>query len=539
VYSTRISYSDAGAHSPSIGFDPISKRFLVAWEDLRTIKDVSKAPYTKIFGQLIYSGSGLYNQNFIISYQDTDGDGKQDLNVLNSRQTRPFVSYDAVNQRYFVVWQDGRNSTLSLENLDIYGQKVDAEGSLRGDNYAVYNLPFNQLAPVIANNPIMDEFLAVWKDARNTDKSLCGEARNRPCGSDVFGQLFTLGQPSITLLNIDNTPLSPPILRNFENPPGSGSVKIGTFAAQSFKIKNTGDVLLKIDHIDQTCGGMFSDISPFSIENLPSALVDRGGSAVELVPSAELRITVMFKPLQPGSYNKCFIIESDGGNIKVNISAFAIAPRAGINVSPESVDFPAITVDSVADKILTVINSGNFELIISEIVNPEGDFSISDSSCSGTLQPSESCTLTVSFNPKKTGFQQSTLTIKSNDPEVPNLNVPLTGIGRSKAQKIVVLPSAIDFGVIPRKTVIAEKIIIGNDGGFDLLIKGISRPKRPFTITKDTCSGQTIKAGASCEVEITFSPLYRGSYKGSITIKSNDPARPKGVKVSLRGTATL
>ena len=129
---------------------------------------------------MVYSGSGLYNQNFLISYQDTNNDGQQDLNVQNLRQTKPFVSYDSVNQRYFVIWQDGRNSTYSLENLDIYGQKVDAEGFLRGSNYAVDMNPYNQYIPTIAFNEIDNQFLSVWKDARNLTKKITAERAHSP-----------------------------------------------------------------------------------------------------------------------------------------------------------------------------------------------------------------------------------------------------------------------------------------------------------------------------------------------------------------------
>lgn len=530
IYSTRISNSNKGAFVPSIGFDAITKRFLVVWEDIRNGLN------SKIYGQLINSGSGLYGLNILISYQDTDSDGQQDANISYSNQTRPFVSYDFVNQRYFVIWQDGRNSTLSLENLDIYGQKIDAEGSLRGNNFPIYNLPYNQYAPVIANNPIMDEFLVVWKDSRNTDNRTCGS--NQPCGSDIFGQLFTLGQPSITLLNLDDSPLSPPILKNFENPLGSGSVKIGSFATQSFKLRNTGDTLLKIDYIDPTCGSKISDISPFSLEGLPTALLQRGGDTVDLVPSSELKITVVFKPILPGSYNKCFIIESDGGNVQVNLSAFAIETRKGINIIPEFINFPATVIDSSSEQTLTIINSGSFELIISKIINPEGDFVISGSSCSGILQPSQSCTITLAFRPKTSGFQQSSLRIISNDPETPDLNISLSGIGLAKAQRITILPGILNFGTHNVGSQVTEKITIRNDGGSSLLIKSISSPKLPFVLEKDNCSSQVLQPSSSCEIGITFSPRYRGKYSSSLYIRSNDPKRSK-VKLKINGIAIL
>jgi hypothetical protein len=278
----------------------------------------------------------------------------------------------------------------------------------------------------------MDEFLAVWKDARNTDKRTCGTG-SQPCGSDVFGQLFTLGQPAITLLNPDNTHLAPPLLKNFQNPIGSGSVEVGLFATQSFKIKNTGDTVLKIDYIDTTCGvGM----SPFSFVGLPAELqaAEEEDGTIDLVPSAELTLTVMFSPTAAGSFNRCFVIQSNGGRQTINLSALA-------------------------------------------------------------------------------------------------------GIGRVLGQqRINVSPSAIDFGVINTGAIKTETVTIKNDGDSPLSIRAIGRPKRPFTVIGDSCSNQTISSGSSCEITISFSSRFRGRFSSSLTIRSNDPARPR-VRIGLRGAA--
>ncbi len=302
--SLGISISTADTYYPSVAFDPITKRFLVAWEDLR---DGSN---TKIYGQLVYSGSGLYNQNFLITYQDTDGNGAQDTNVADSKQTKPFISYDSVNQRYFVIWQDGRNGSVSLENLDIYGQYVDAEGSLRGTNYSISTAQANQYNPTIAYNSQDNQFLAVWKDARNYSST----------GSDIYGQRFSLGQSQLTLLNTDNTSFSPPLL-------DFGSVTTGQSSTMSFKVKNTGDADLRMD-----CFTSLS--SPFFYQALSSELQScegtyASGTYLELVPSGELTFTVGFSPASAGTFTSSFTIQSDAENKTVNLQGIGVDSGAG------------------------------------------------------------------------------------------------------------------------------------------------------------------------------------------------------------------
>ena len=534
INSLRVSNSTNGAFYPSIGFDPISKRFLAVWEDTRN------GANTKIYGQLIYSGSGLYNQNFIISYQDTNNDGQQDTNVANSRQTRPFVSYDSVNQRFFVIWQDGRNSTYSLENLDIYGQKVDAEGSLRGGNYAVDTNPYNQYIPTIAFNEIDNQFLTVWKDARNLTKYNCGTG-SQPCGSDVFAQRFTLDNSAITLLNIDNTLLSPVLLSRFENPSGSGRVEVGLFATQSFKIRNTGDTILKIDYIDNTCGGTLSGISPFSFDGLPSELNARGGATLDLVPSAELTLTVRFTPLSAGSYNRCFIIETDGGMPRVNLSALSI--ESNIEVAPSSHNFGSVYIGQYAEKTFVVKNAGLANLRIYSLNNPSSPFSIQSDGCSGkSITPGSVCNIVVRFTPTSITSYSSNFGINSNDPDSPTVSVNIsgTGIATPPLPDITVSSLSVNFGYVVSGQSSQQNITIRNDGTAALVINSISGPNSPFSIASNNCplAPSSIGVNGSCQITIRFSPLTLNTFSSSIAITSNDPDEGS-VSIILSGIGAL
>lgn len=534
VSSLRISNSQTGAFYSSIGFDPITKRFLVVWEDTRN------GANTKIYGQLIYSGSGLYNQNFIISYQDVNNDGQQDANVANSRQTRPFVSYDSVNQRFFVIWQDGRSSTFSLENLDIYGQKVDAEGSLRGGNYAVDTNPYNQYIPTIAFNEIDNQFFVVWKDARNLTKSKCGSG-SQPCGSDVYGQRFNLDNSAITLLNMDNTTLSPALLNRFENPAGSGSVEVGLFATQSFKIKNTGDSILKIDYIDTTCGGTLSSISPFSFDGLPSELNARGGATLDLVPSAELTLTLRFTPTSAGSYNRCFVIETDGGMPRINLSALSI--ESNIEVTPLSHNFGGVYIGQYAEKTFVVKNIGLANLRIYSLNNPSSPFSIQSDGCSGNrITPGSTCNIVVRFTPSSEGSYSSNFGINSNDPDSPTVSVNITGTGAPTPPlpDITISSLTVNFGNIVSGKSAQQSITIRNDGAAALLINSISGPNSPFSIVGSNCplSPSSIKVNSSCQITIKFAPATIDNFSSSITISSNDPDEGS-IIVTLLGAGAL
>lgn len=318
-----IDYENTGSGTnPSLAVDnsSVPRKFLVAWEDMRG------GPNTKIFGQLINSGGGLYNNNRMLSYQDSAGTGINDSIITNSRQTRPTISYDAVNQRYFVMWQDERNSSTSLANIDLYGQYVNLDGSLSGANYAISSNSSNQLAPAIAYDNYTKQFLAVWKDARNTSTT----------ASDVYCQFFSLGQPQLTLLTTASSPLVP-AEHDF------GSINTGTTVTWTFVVKNTGDVSLNIDPLTAVPGYPFT-IAPTN--------------AATLAPGSTATYTVTFLPTSSGTYNNSFTLTSDGGNQLVALSATGVGLNPLTITTPSGTSFPDAGTN--LDYSLQMVAAGGF-----------------------------------------------------------------------------------------------------------------------------------------------------------------------------------
>jgi len=348
------------SYSPNIAFDKITKRFLVVWEN------AGETGNTKVYGQLVSSGVGLYNQHILISYQDIDGDGEIDPNVANSNQSKPYVDYDPVNQRFFVIWQDGRNGTVSLENLDIYGQYVDSEGSLRGNNYIINTEPFNQRDPVVAFNNNLQQYLAVWKDARNSNEYTCGITGDKPCGSDIYGQRFTIGQPQITLLSQENTVLSPSLI-DFGEVYTSGSQEY------TFSIKNTGDAVLEIDCIREKNTSLIPQV--YEIVSLPDELKVCGDNNVlTLLPNTSTALTVVFHPTGADTYQMTLEILSNASqSVEVYVQGKGIATGGNLIADKTAINFNSVVINTTATQKVVLTNSGNGDITINQILNiPQG-----------------------------------------------------------------------------------------------------------------------------------------------------------------------
>jgi outer membrane protein assembly factor BamB len=152
---------------PRVAYDAQDQRYLVTWEDKRTISDGFD-----IYAQLIDTAGNLVGSNFAIS-------------TARSSQLLPSVSYDSTDHHFLIVWQDDRNH--STTDFDIYGQFVAPAGTLIGGNFVIQNAPGAQHEPTVAWDSTHDNFLVSFADCRN-DLPACSV--NTFVGQDIYGQLI-------------------------------------------------------------------------------------------------------------------------------------------------------------------------------------------------------------------------------------------------------------------------------------------------------------------------------------------------------------
>jgi hypothetical protein len=125
-------------------------------------------------------------------------------------------------------------------------------------------------------------------------------------------------------------------------------------------------------------------------------------------------------------------IASEGTWISLENSLSSGQPK--ISVAPEKHDFGIVTRGKTSgSQTFTISNTGSSDLVLS-IITISGtnatEFSIQNDGCSEqSIGPSESCTVDVVFSPTSFGPKSAQLSIPSNDPETPTLDVALIGTG--------------------------------------------------------------------------------------------------------------
>jgi hypothetical protein len=103
------------------------------------------------------------------------------LNIAtgSTDQSVPALAYESIFNGYLVVWQ--QNGPGGQQ--EIYGQRVNADGSLSGGALAISTAADNQVVPHLAFSDQAGEYMVVWEDHRNGLEN----------GSDIYGQRVTAG----------------------------------------------------------------------------------------------------------------------------------------------------------------------------------------------------------------------------------------------------------------------------------------------------------------------------------------------------------
>ncbi len=228
------------------------------------------------------------------------------------------------------------------------------------------------------------------------------------------------------------------------------------------------------------------------------------------------------------------------GQIDEGLSVKKTVPE--ITVTPVTIAFGSVNVDSSSDRSVYIRSDGDASLIIGNITGASGSFSKVSDNCSGqTLSPSSGCTITVRFLPVSAGAFNGSIDIPSNDPDESRVTLSITGTGAAVGSPdIDILPSrGISFPNIMAGATADQEITISNNGNIPLTILSSTAPTEPFSIVagEDNCSNQTLAPNQSCIMKIRFTPAGSGIFNSDFDIRSNDPDENR-VTVNVSGSAT-
>jgi hypothetical protein len=139
---------------PAIAYNSTANQYLVVFAYQAGVGNYD------IYGRLVWAGGTVSGTAFAISDNAAD-------------QSLPQVDYNATDDEYLVVWSDER-----ADVADVYGRRVDADGTPLGSEFLIAHDTDAQDAPSLAWNEDDNEYLVVWHDYRDSGTT----------GADIYGR---------------------------------------------------------------------------------------------------------------------------------------------------------------------------------------------------------------------------------------------------------------------------------------------------------------------------------------------------------------
>jgi len=208
-----------------------------------------------------------------------------------------------------------------------------------------------------------------------------------------------------------------------------------------------------------------------------------------------------------------------------------VPPYPIVTLSPASLTFGAqLVFTPSAPQTVTLTNTGTATLAISSIVASDSFFELNN--CGSSLAVGAKCNINVFFSPRVLGTVTGTVTITDNASDSPQ-TVSLSGAGTI----VGLSPSTVNFYTQTVGTTSAAQTVTMTNYGYRAVNVGIGlRGSNPANFAQTNTCGNSLAAGASCSISVTFTPQAKGSRTATLDAVDNGGGSPQVVTLKGYGT---
>ena len=246
-----------------------------------------------------------------------------------------------------------------------------------------------------------------------------------------------------------------------------------------------------------------------------------------------INISVSTEDLDVGEYSCDLIVTSNDPNsslITIPVNLTVVSQMPDIVVSTDSLDFGVVYIGNDSTLVLAVSNQGSDPLIVSNISSDADEFTVDITGF--TLQPAQSQNIDVTFTPISDELIAGVLSIDSNDPNDPIVEVSLSGQGLIPGvPNIDVSADSLDYGIVIVGTDSLKTVTVSNNGDTTLSVSEIYTNTEEYSVDLTSFN---LEPDEIQNITITFAPSYEGTILDTLTILSNDPDEPV-YTISLQG----
>jgi hypothetical protein len=321
-----------------------------------------------------------------------------------------------------------------------------------------------------------------------------------------------------------------------------GQVRVGVRAELEVGIANRGQAPLSLTGLRLVAGAEF-DLSSdpatgFDLASLSPA------APQELMPGERRLLRLSFSPVSEGARQG--VLEVDCPDVTpstraVSITGTGVIPPA-IGVDPLALDFGDVHVRGDRSLPVVVTNEGRGFLQVPDlqVSGGGGAFQVNPASLP-SLGPDDSSAVSVRFSPQVIGGREATLRITSNDPDQPEVPVPLTGNAIDPNIDVAPWPPPLNFGQIYRGQSAEHAVHIRNVGVGPLeitLIQMNSGSSPDFSLVDLPPLPATLHSSSQfLTFKVLYAPPAVGADSGAVRIESSDLDAAPAYLLAVQGEA--
>jgi hypothetical protein len=303
-----------------------------------------------------------------------------------------------------------------------------------------------------------------------------------------------------------------------------GNVSLGTSATQTLAVTNTGTATVNIDSVSISGAGFTAT----------------GGSPLSALGVGQTgTIQIQFAPTSAGAVTGSVSITSNASNSPSTISLSGTgtsAPEPQLSASPAIVNFGNVIVGSNGSQKITLSNSGNASVTITQANATGAGYSTTGLSLPQTIVAGGNATFNVVFAPTTAGAASGSVSLVSNAPNSP-LAISLSGTGTAASQpQLSATPTSASFGNVTVGSNASQTITLSNGGNANVTITQANATGAGYSTTGLSLP-QTIAAGGKATFNVMFAPATAGAASGSVSLVSNAPNSPLAISLSGTGMA--
>lgn len=338
-------------------------------------------------------------------------------------------------------------------------------------------------------------------------------------GTGNYTITFPITAAKITMTYTNIGTVAAPIFGVSPSSLNFGTVNVGSSATLPVTVSNTGTLALNIT-------GLTSSNPQFTFSPSAPVSIPAGGNQV---------FNVTFTPTANGSQtgNLVFTHNAAGSPTTYAVQGVGYTPAPVIGFNPASLNFGSIAIGSSSTLPVTINNTGDAQLVLSNIVSSDAQFTFAPNTFPINIAAGGNSIVNVTFTPTAAGNQSANLTFTHNAAGSPS-SYSVQGVGFTTAPFFTLNPTSLNFGQVSLNIPSTLPVTVTNTGNAQLVISGAVSSSAQFTFAPNTFP-INVAAGGNVVFNVTYTPTTAGILNGNITFTHNAAGSPSVLALTGEG----